>query len=78
MGGEVLGPVKAWYPSLGEFKGREAGMGGWGNTLIETGGGGMGCRFPGGDGVPGKGTYWNVNKENIQKKRLKKNKRTIF
>ena len=32
-------------------------MGGWGNTLIETGGGGMGCRFPGGDGVPGKGTY---------------------
>jgi hypothetical protein len=29
---------KALCPSLGECKGREEGVGGWGNTLIEAGG----------------------------------------
>jgi hypothetical protein len=28
MGGEVLGPVKALYPSIGELQGQEAGVGG--------------------------------------------------
>jgi hypothetical protein len=28
MGGEALGPGKARYPSVGEFEGREAGVGG--------------------------------------------------
>ena len=37
---EVLGPVKARYPSVGECKGREAGVGRWGYTLMEAGGGG--------------------------------------
>jgi hypothetical protein len=32
--------VKAQCPSVGEFEGREAGVGGWGDTLIEAGGGG--------------------------------------
>ena len=36
MGGEVLGPVKARYYSVGEFEGMEAGVGGWGSTLIEA------------------------------------------
>jgi hypothetical protein len=39
MGGEPLGPVKAQCPSVGECQGREAGVGGWRNTLIEAGGG---------------------------------------
>jgi hypothetical protein len=43
MGEEALPPVKDWCPSLGEFKGREVGVGTWvGHTLIEAGGGGMG------------------------------------
>jgi hypothetical protein len=29
MGEEALGPVKARCSSVGEFKGREAGVGGW-------------------------------------------------
>jgi hypothetical protein len=29
MGGEVLGPVKAQCPSVGECQGREVGVGGW-------------------------------------------------
>jgi hypothetical protein len=30
MVGEALGPVKArWMPSVGKFKGKEAGVGGW-------------------------------------------------
>jgi hypothetical protein len=37
MGGEALGPVKAQCPSIGECYGGEAGVGGWGSTLIETG-----------------------------------------
>ena len=28
MGGEVLGPVKALWPSVGECQGQEAGVGG--------------------------------------------------
>jgi hypothetical protein len=40
MGGEALGPVKARCPRVGEGQGMEAGMGGWGSTLIEAEGGG--------------------------------------
>jgi hypothetical protein len=29
MAGEALGAVKARYPSVGEFEGREAGVGRW-------------------------------------------------
>jgi hypothetical protein len=29
MGGDTLGPVKARCPSVGEYQGREAGVGGW-------------------------------------------------
>jgi hypothetical protein len=36
MGGEALCPVKAQSPNVGEFESREAGLGGWRNTLIET------------------------------------------
>jgi hypothetical protein len=39
IGGEALGPVKAQCPSVGECHGGEAGVGGWGNILIEWGGG---------------------------------------
>jgi hypothetical protein len=42
MGGEALGPAMARCPSVGEFEDGEAGLGGWGNTLIEAGGEGMG------------------------------------
>ena len=35
MEGEVLGPVKASYPSVGEFESREAEVDG--STLIEAG-----------------------------------------
>jgi hypothetical protein len=34
-----LGPVKALCPSVEEYQDREAGVGGWGSTLIEAGGG---------------------------------------
>ena len=37
MGGEVLGPVKALCPSIGECQGQEAGVGGFGSR-----GGGIG------------------------------------
>jgi hypothetical protein len=37
MGREALGSVKAQYPSVGEFEGREVGVSGWRNTLIEAG-----------------------------------------
>jgi hypothetical protein len=39
MGGEGLGPVKAQCPSVGECHEGEVGVGGWGDTLIETGDG---------------------------------------
>jgi hypothetical protein len=42
MGGEVLGPVKARYPSVVECQGGEGGVGGWMSVLIEAGGGRMG------------------------------------
>jgi hypothetical protein len=42
MGGEALGPVKALYPSVGNSRvGRREWVGGWENTLIEAGEGGM-------------------------------------
>ena len=31
MGGEVLGPVKALWPSIGECQGQEVGVGGLGS-----------------------------------------------
>jgi hypothetical protein len=40
MGGEALGPVKAQCASTGECQSGEAGVGGWGSTLIEAGVGG--------------------------------------
>ena len=45
MGEKALGPVKAPCPSVGEFKGRETGMGGWLGRWVEhpqEAGGGMG------------------------------------
>ena len=36
MGGEALCSLKAQYPSVEECEGREAGVGGWGNILIEA------------------------------------------
>jgi hypothetical protein len=47
MGGEALSPVKAQGLSVGECKGREAGVGEWGNTIIEVGEGGRDRGFPG-------------------------------
>jgi hypothetical protein len=41
MEGEAFGPVNVRCPSLGECQGREVGVGGLGNTLIEAGGGEM-------------------------------------
>jgi hypothetical protein len=38
MGGEALGLVKARCPSVGVCQSGEAGVGGWGSTLIEAGG----------------------------------------
>jgi hypothetical protein len=37
MGGEALGPVKARCSIVGEYQDTEAGVGGWGSTLIEAG-----------------------------------------
>jgi hypothetical protein len=43
MGEEVLGSMKARFPSEGECDGKEAGMNTeWKHTLIDTGGGGLG------------------------------------
>jgi hypothetical protein len=36
VGDEALGPEGVRGPSVGEWEGREAGVGGWGNTLIEA------------------------------------------
>jgi hypothetical protein len=58
MGGEALGPVEVQCPSVGECEGREAGVGGWGNTLIEAGGRRMGWGFL--EGKPGKGITFKM------------------
>jgi hypothetical protein len=42
MGEETLGSLKVRCHSVGEYKGREVGVGGWGHTLIEPGGERMG------------------------------------
>jgi hypothetical protein len=42
IGGEPLGPVKAQFPSVRECEGKEEGVGGWRNTLIEAERGWMG------------------------------------
>jgi hypothetical protein len=53
IGGEALGPVKAWFPSVGECQGGEVGVGGWvggsRSRLIEAGGGGLGERVSRGE-----------------------------
>jgi hypothetical protein len=41
VGEEALSPEGARYPSVGECQGGRMGVGGWGNTLIEAGGGEM-------------------------------------
>ena len=41
VGGEVLGPVKVQWSSVGKCPGGEVGVSGWGNTLIEAQGGVM-------------------------------------
>ena len=45
-----LGLVMSGGPSVGEYQGGEAGVGGWKNTLIEAEGVGKGW------GIPGEGT----------------------
>jgi len=41
IGGEALGPVEACYPGVRGCPSGEAGVGGWGSTLIEARGRGM-------------------------------------
>jgi hypothetical protein len=36
MAGEALGPVEILCPSLGKYYTSEAGLDGWGSTLLET------------------------------------------
>ena len=40
--GPAVGPCLAFVPHFCLFWGHDVGVGGWGNTLIEAGGGGMG------------------------------------
>jgi hypothetical protein len=62
MGEEALGPVMALCASVGECEGREVGVGGWGHTLIEAGGGRSYMGFLGG-GAMGEGyNSWIVQK----------------
>jgi hypothetical protein len=53
MGGEVLGPVKALCPSVGECQGQEAGVGGFLSRGRGTGMGGF-------EGKPGKGIAFEM------------------
>jgi hypothetical protein len=58
MRGEALGPVKTQCPSgMPGWRGRSGWVGGWGNTLIEAGGG-RGDRGHGGG--PGKGITFGM------------------
>jgi hypothetical protein len=57
-GGEALCSVKAQCLSVRECQGGEVGMGGWGITLIEAGGGGWNMGFP--EGQPGKGITFEM------------------
>jgi hypothetical protein len=68
---KALGPVQAWCLSVGESQGGEVGVVGWGSTFLEAGGGRWGRGFA--EGKQGESVnIWNVNKEDIQ---LKKNKK---
>jgi hypothetical protein len=60
MAGEDIGPVKASCRSLGECQGKEVGrcVWGWGNTLIEAGGGGWDRGFL--EGKPEKGIKFEM------------------
>jgi hypothetical protein len=59
MGGEALGPVKVLCPSIGEWQGQEAGVGGLGSRGREKGMGIFRGETRKGDNIS------NVNKENI-------------
>jgi hypothetical protein len=54
MAGEILGPVKVLYPSVGKCQGQEVGMGG----LVEQGEGGGDREFS--EGKPGKGITFEM------------------
>jgi hypothetical protein len=61
MGGEALGPVKAWMSQCRGMPGQGGGsgwVGGWGSTLIEAGEGGWATGFP--EGKPGKGITFEM------------------
>jgi hypothetical protein len=59
MGGEVLGPVKAQCPSVGECQGREAGVGRWeGEHHHRSREGGLNGGFL--EGKPGKGITFEM------------------
>jgi hypothetical protein len=59
MAGEALVPVKAWWPSVGEWQDREGEVGGFVNTGMKDGMGVFGRETRKGDNI------WNVNEENI-------------
>ena len=65
MGREALGSVKAQCPSVGECQGGAVGVGGWGSTLTEAGGCGIGCGVSRGETRKGD-SIPNVNKSKIQ------------
>jgi hypothetical protein len=76
MGEKALGPVKAWYLSIVACEGGEVGMvGGWGDTLIEAGGGGQDSGFLGGGGIRKGDNIWNVNLKISSKRKRKEKKR---
>ena len=61
MGGEPIGSVEAQWSSMGECCANEAGVGGWGSTLIEAGGLADGI-----EGFTEKGdNIWNEKGDNI-------------
>jgi hypothetical protein len=76
MGGEALGPVKAQYPSVGELEGREAGVGQWGNTLIEEGGEDIGWGVWNGESV--KGITFEMQIKKISNKKIHVSEKNLF
>jgi hypothetical protein len=65
VGAEALGFECVQCPSVRQCQGVWTGVGGWGSTLIEAGGWGMGWGISEGETWNGE-NIWNVNKENIQ------------
>ena len=65
--GETLSPIKAWCPSVGEFKGGEAGMSGWvGEHTHRSRGRGYGLRGLWGGGQKREKSFEMSIKKNIQ------------